>query len=61
MSAYLDVAEADVMEEGWRLQTVVGLRLRNQICSSRDVDRRTYCLLVPIFVFICVLTATGHR
>lgn len=41
MSAYLDVAEADVMEEGWRLQTTVGLELINQIDSSRNVSRRT--------------------
>jgi hypothetical protein len=45
MSAYLDVAEADVMEEGWRLQTVVGLSLKNQICSSRDVNRSTHSIL----------------
>ena len=42
MSAYLDVAEADVMEDGWRLQTTVGIDLINQICSSRTVSHRTY-------------------
>ena len=41
MSAYLDVAEAEIMEEGWRLQTVVGITLKNQLCSSRDVVRST--------------------
>ena len=49
MSAYLDVVEADAMEEGWRLQTVVRLKLRNQLCSSMDVDRSTYWLFMLIF------------
>lgn len=42
MSCYLDVAEADQMEEGWRLQTQVGIVLKNQICSSKDINRSAY-------------------